>query len=287
MTGFGKCQAVLPDKKITLEIRSLNSKQLDLNMRLPGVYKEKEMQIRSLLATELHRGKIDFAIFIEAMGDFGNYSINQDLAKRYHRELENLAKEIDQKAESDYLSILSRMPDVLKNEIIEIGEDEWKRLFAEVNHAIKNLDDFRIEEGSSLDADFRKRTALILDYLSEIEKHEKERIKNVRERIRRHINEVSEEVNIDENRFEQEIIFYLEKLDITEEKTRLRKHCSYFIETMEEASPNGKKLNFISQEMGREINTLGAKASDANIQRFVVMMKDELEKIKEQVLNVL
>lgn len=287
MTGYGKCQALLPDKKITVEFKSLNSKQLDMSVRLPGVYKEKEMQMRNIAARKLHRGKIDFSIYLETMGDFSNYSINQELAQRYYSELKNVGGNIDRGAESDYLAVLMRMPDVLKTDIVEISEEEWTLLFREIEKAIQKLDEYRTEEGSSLEKDFHKRIALIREHLAEIEKHEANRIENVRERIRRHINEVQEEVNVDENRFEQEIIFYLEKLDITEEKTRLRKHCDYFLETMDDASPNGKKLNFISQEIGREINTLGAKASDAGIQRLVVQMKDELEKIKEQVLNVL
>ncbi len=287
MTGFGKSQTVLANKKITVEIKSLNSKQLDLNTRIPGVYREKEMLFRSMLAKGLSRGKIDFAIYIEAMGDASNYSINQELALRYFQELENIGDKISQQQSPDYLSMIMRMPDVLKSEIIEIDENEWSVLIAEVENALTIIDEYRIEEGSSLEADFTKRIALILEYLKQVEELEPQRIINLKERIRRHIADMNEDVRLDENRFEQEIIFYLEKLDITEEKTRLKKHCTYFLETMQDVETNGKKLNFISQEIGREINTLGSKASDAQIQRIVVQMKDELEKIKEQVLNVL
>ena len=287
MTGFGKTVLELPDKKITFEIKSLNSKQFDLNTRIPGAIKEKEMDIRSLVSSELERGKIDLSIFIEKTGESSNYSFNKDLAKTYYKELLSVAEEIDQKNFNAYLPLIVNLPDVMKPEINSIDPNEWTEIKKAILESINLLNEFRKQEGNSLEKIIKKQIHNILDLLDEVPQSEEKRINTIRERINKNLVGFANDKNIDQNRLEQEIIYYLEKIDVTEEKVRLKKHCEYFLETIEEERSVGKKLNFISQEIGREINTLGSKANDVDIQKIVVQMKDELEKIKEQLFNIL
>lgn len=287
MTGFGKAKCELTNKTINIELRSLNSKQLDIMSKIPAVYKEKEAEIRSYIAKNLERGKIDISMSIDTSGETSKLSLNRKLARQYYDELISLSKELNHNQNTDYLSILMRMPEVLSPEKDELNEDEWGIIKLSFNEAIAELDTFRIQEGTALEEDFLKRTALILNLLSQIEPYEKARIDVIRSRIEKDMKQFIDDTQFDKNRFEQELLYYIEKLDITEEKIRLKKHCDYFVETVNEDQSSGKKLSFISQEMGREINTLGSKANDVNIQKIVVRMKDELEKIKEQLSNVL
>ncbi len=285
MTGFGKCTTEYGNKKIVVEIKSLNSKQTDLNLKTPYLYREKEIEIRNLLSQKLERGKIDCLIYIENSSEISNITINKSLALKYYQELQLLANEIKEE-HNDILNILIKMPDVVKAEKEELDENEWQEIYKCLNTAITKADEFRSEEGKLLKQDFIKRNNLILQYLKEVEPFEKQRIDTIRQRINNDVCTFLNADKIDNNRFEQEIIYYIEKLDITEEKIRLKKHCNYFTETLEEGSA-GKKLGFIVQEMGREINTLGSKANDYDMQKIVVLMKDELEKIKEQLSNIL
>ena len=287
MTGFGKSIIELPGKKITIEIKTLNSKQIDISARIPSLYKEKELEIRSLISSQLERGKIDFNIYLENTGGSISYKINKPLARAYYEELKQLAAEINQQHYNSYLPVVIKMPEVLRPDIEELNEEEWKSIERSIVDALIMVDEYRIEEGKHLYNDFIKRVNLILENLNEVKHFEKERITYMRERLRKNVNEMIEDNQVDKNRFEQELIYYIEKIDITEEKVRLKNHCDYFVETLDEPYSSGKKLNFISQEMGREINTLGSKANDARIQKFVVQMKDELEKIKEQLFNIL
>ncbi len=287
MTGFGKTVLEFPDKKITFEIKSLNSKQFDLSTRIPGIIKEKEMEIRSIISSKLERGKIDLIIFMEKTGDSSNYSFNKDLAKTYYKELLSVAKEIEQEKFNAYLPLIMKLPDVMKPEIDTLDKNEWAKIKNALQESIDQLNNFRKQEGSSLEKVIKKQIHNIVELLEKVPLHEKQRINTIRERINKKIEEFINDKKVDQNRMEQEIIYYLEKIDITEEKIRLKKHCDYFLETLEEEISVGKKLNFISQEIGREINTLGSKANDVDIQKIVVQMKYELEKIKEQLYNIL
>ncbi len=288
MTGFGKSICEITNKKITIEIRTLNSKLLDINTKIPNIYKEKYLEIRLQLAKKLIRGKIDLSIFIENIGGTINYSLNKALAKEYHKELKDLCSELGEEEFSNFLTVLIQMPEVIQPKKEEIDENEWFQIKSTIEKAIRQVDEFRLQEGKILEKDFVKRISIIEKLLVEIETFEKDRIVNLKKSIWKNLSElIDEKDKIDKNRFEQEIIYYLEKVDITEEKVRLKKHCDYFIETLNEPTSKGKKLNFICQEIGREINTLGSKANDAQIQKIVVQMKDELEKIKEQILNIL
>jgi uncharacterized protein (TIGR00255 family) len=287
MTGFGKSQVDVPGKMITVEIRSLNSKQIDLNFRVPQLYREKEMVTRALIAQKMERGKVDMTISVESKNDMPVSSINKNIALVYLEQIKELAATIPESKDSDLLSILFRMPDVLKTEREEFSEDEWAIVQLAIDNALEEADRFRIAEGKILEQDFIQRINKILGYLSDIEPLESTRIDNIRAKFELRLGELNQEKSFDQNRLEQELIYYFEKLDITEEKTRLRKHCDFFIMTLEEKDSPGKKLGFISQEIGREINTLGSKANDAPIQMIVVQMKDELEKIKEQLANIL
>lgn len=283
MTGFGKATINSKGKKITVEIRSLNSKQLDLNLRIPGIFREKENEIRELVSKGCERGKIDFSIFIEN-GKVNDVSIiNNKLAKAYYSELKNLANELKADKE-DLLEIVLKMPEVMKPERVELETSEWKIVKQCIEKSLIEINRFRKDEGKELQKELEKRINLIVKNLESISFLDEKRIPFLREKIRNSVTELKEK--IDENRFEQELIFYIEKLDITEEKVRLKTHCDYFNKTMKEEN-SGRKLNFISQEVGREINTIGSKANDAGIQKLVVQMKDELEKIKEQLNNVL
>ncbi len=285
MTGFGKSIAEYGNKRINVEIKSLNSKQTDINLKIPYLYREKEIEIRNILSQKLERGKIDCIIFLENNADASNITINKSLALKYYQELNSLATEINE-THNDILNILVKMPDVIKAEKEELDENEWNEILKALHDAIDKADKFRKQEGDLLKLDFIKRNNLILQLLSEVEPFEKNRIENIRQRINNDITTFLNSDKIDPNRFEQELIYYIEKIDFTEEKVRLKKHCNYFTETLNEGSA-GKKLGFVVQEMGREINTLGSKANDFDIQRIVVIMKDELEKIKEQLSNIL
>ena len=287
MTGYGKAEALLPDKKLTIEIRSLNSKQLDTNTRLPSLYKEKELEIRQVIASSLERGKVECSFFYELSAESSSGTINEMVVKSYYEQLKRISDDLGLKASPELLSIAMRMPDAIRNDRTELDEEEWKEVKESLQQALRQVNGFRLQEGESLDKDLRERLSTIMARLGDIEKLEGDRIIRIRERIGNNLSDFVPKDGIDENRFEQELIFYMEKLDISEEKVRLANHCSYFLETIKSDGPVGKKLGFISQEMGREINTLGSKANHVEIQRHVVEMKDELERIKEQTLNVL
>ena len=287
MTGFGKAIAETPKKKITIEIRSLNSRQFDLNTKIPWLYKEKEPEIRNIISQKLDRGKIDLSIYFDILEDDDIPLINKSIVKNYYNQLKEIADELDLNIDDQILPTIIRLPDALKTEKPELSDKEWEIVNRHINISIDALDLYRIEEGKSIDTDLKERIEGILRSLAEIETFEPGRIQKVREKLISILQENSGTENIDKNRFEQELIFYLEKFDINEEKVRLKSHCEYFIETVESDAPNGKILSFIAQEIGREINTIGSKANDASIQKLVVMMKDELEKIKEQTNNIL
>ncbi|MDR6968994.1 uncharacterized protein (TIGR00255 family) [Flavobacterium arsenatis] len=282
MTGFGKATLQLPTKKITVEIKSLNSKGLDLNVRMPSVYREMELGLRNQLSTVLERGKIDFSIFMENTAEQTSTKVNVPIVKAYISQLREVYAEAD---ETELMKMAVRMPDALKTERDEIDENDWAQIQVVIEEGIKNIQAFRISEGVALEKEFLHRIANIMTMMNETVALDGERIQTVKTRLRTAIDELK--VNLDDNRFEQELIFYLEKYDITEEKVRLENHLNYFIETLAGNEANGRKLGFITQEMGREINTMGSKSNHAQMQKLVVQMKDELEKIKEQVLNVL
>ncbi len=284
MTGFGKAQINIPGKSINIEIKSLNSKQQDLSVRMPGVYKSKEMQLRNRIIKSLSRGKIEFSMYVESTGDSLNSKVNLKLVNAYFEQLKP-ALDTD-KITPEVLSTIMRFPDVMHSEKEEISEEEWSQIIEGVDEALVNINQFRSDEGASLEKDMLDRVTSIEQGLEDVIKCDVIRIQNIKDRLQNSISEIKDNL-VDKNRFEQELIYYLEKLDINEEKVRLKQHCAYFRETIINESSMGKKLGFISQEMGREINTTGSKANDADIQKTVVMMKDDLEKIKEQVLNVL
>ena len=287
MTGFGKAESVNDKRKIIVEIRTLNSKQADLIIKAPNIYKDREPEIRNELINQLQRGKIDLYITVEEMFDDAKTQFNETAIKNYYRQLVHISTQNEIPLPTDILNSIIRMPDVLKPEPHEADEHEWQMLLEEIHHALKKVNDFREQEGVALMEDISGRIRLIESYLIEIEKIEPQRMEMIRNRLRQNLIEYVGENTIDQNRFEQELIYYLEKIDINEEKVRLRNHCSYFVQTMSEGDGVGKKLGFIAQEMGREINTIGSKANNADIQQIVIQMKDELEKIKEQILNVL
>lgn len=287
MTGFGKAVCELPSKKITIDIKSVNSKQLDFNIKLPYIYREKEIEIRNIISGRLERGKVDVYVNTENTSGVTSYTINRAIAQKYYEELKGLSTDIGNPDFTDYLPILVKLPEVIKSESSELDDNEADQVIATFISAIEQLDEFRKHEGEVLENDFIKRIDIISKLNESVEPLEKKRIERVRERLKRSLNEVIEENKFDKNRLEQELIYYIEKIDFTEERVRLKKHCHYFIDTLKDKDSNGKKLGFIVQEIGREINTLGSKANDVEIQKIVVQMKDELEKIKEQLMNVL
>ena len=282
MTGFGKSSLQLATKKITVEVKSLNSKGLDLNVRIPSVYREMELGLRNEVATRLERGKIDLSVYIELTGEQTSTKINVPIVQAYMQQMKAVLPQAD---ETELMKMAVRMPDALKTERDEIDENDWIEIQHVIQEALANIAQFRVDEGASLQKEFVLRIGNIRSYMQEALLLDPERVQAIKDRVQTAITEL--QVQVDENRFEQELIYYLEKLDITEEKVRLTNHLDYFIETLNGAEANGRKLGFITQEMGREINTMGSKANHATMQKLVVQMKDELEKIKEQVLNVL
>ena len=282
MTGFGKATLQLPTKKITVEVKSLNSKGLDLNVRMPSLYREMELGLRNQIALQLERGKVDFSIFIESTAEQTSTKVNVPIVKGYMEQLRAVYAEAD---EVELMKMAIRMPDTMKTEREEIDENDWAQIETAITEALQNILTFRRDEGQSLEKEFQLRIANIRQYMNEALALDHERVKTIKDRLHNAITELK--VAVDENRFEQELIYYLEKLDITEEKVRLTNHLDYFLETIKGTEANGRKLGFITQEMGREINTMGSKSNHAQMQKLVVQMKDELEKIKEQVLNVL
>ena len=287
MTGFGKGEAVCGDKRFRVELRSLNSKQLDLSIKLPSKYRAAEAEVRQIVTRELQRGKVDCFVSFEMAQVETSSHINRESFKAYVDELRSVAEASGLKFADDaaLMQAVLRMPDVITSEEVEVSEDEISAIIEATNIAAKQLDDFRKQEGAILIADLLKRIDLIEQYRHEVEPFEVSRVEVIKSRIREHIEKMN--IEVDNNRLEQEMIFYIEKLDITEEKVRLDNHCRYFREVAAEEEAPGRKLGFIAQELGREINTMGSKSNEANMQRLVVKMKDELEKIKEQVLNIL
>lgn len=281
MTGYGKSVLQFPTKKISLEIKSLNSKNLDLNARMPSVYREKELHIRKLIASHLVRGKVDFSLYLEITGEETTSKVNKPVVKKYMEQL----KDITDGDKTELLKMAVRFPDALSTERDDIDADEWKLIEDGINATLEKIKDYRLQEGKALESDFNDRIKNIDKLLEQVIAIDPERIENVRERLRKGIADIKEKV--DENRFEQELVYYIEKFDITEEKVRLHNHLEYFTKSLNSDDSNGKKLGFIGQEIGREINTIGSKANYAPMQKLVVQMKDELEKIKEQLLNVL
>ncbi|WP_108245455.1 YicC/YloC family endoribonuclease [Muricauda brasiliensis] len=281
MTGFGKHIVQLPSKKITIELKSLNSKSLDINARLPQFYREKELELRKMIAGALVRGKVDFNLYVEITGEETTAEVNQGVVRNYMDQLANIVKGDDIKL----LEMALRMPDTLKTDKDDIDEEEYKSIIEAMNEALSKIVEFRNEEGKVLEEDFVARLNNLNDLLEKVNTMDPERLGTVRERLEKAVADLK--VELDANRFEQELIYYLEKYDITEEKVRLANHLKYFESTLNSDDSNGKKLGFISQEIGREINTIGSKANYAPMQQLVVQMKDELEKIKEQMLNVL
>lgn len=287
MTGYGKAVCEMPGKKITVEIRSVNGKQFDMKTRIPSFYSEKELEIRNLLSEKLERGTIDFSMYADVSEEHAGQTLNKKLILSYYNELKSVHGQMPGAPQPDYLSAILRFPDVLKSTREELTEPEWKLVLACIGEAVNGFCETRRNEGKKLQSDIVARGAQVSNLLGSILRLEENRKENIRARIKKSMSDIAENTRIDENRFEQEIIYYLERIDFTEEKVRLASHLKYFEETMKGEGPLGKKLGFILQEMLRETNTLGAKANDAEIQKIIVQMKDELEKIREQLMNVL
>jgi len=285
MTGYGKAELNLTNANFTIEVRSLNSKQIDANVKMSSIYRDKEIGLRKLLSEKLQRGKIELSIWRESSESNAKYSLNTELIKEYFSQIEGVASELNLNSK-DIMSSLLKMPEVLLKGEEKVNDNEWDEIAKGIDIAIENILQFRMEEGKKLEEDITTRITTLSRLLTEILPFGKGRIEKVKKSLADKLAEIDTK-NIDENRFEQELIYYLEKQDITEEQVRLDAHLSYFLETMKTDSPNGKKLGFIGQEIGREINTIGSKSSDAEMQKIVVQMKDELEKIKEQLLNIL
>lgn len=281
MTGYGKTELQLPTKKVTIEIKSLNSKNLDLNVRTPSYYKEKELDVRKKIASVLVRGKVDFSVYVESIGQNLSSEINASALKSYMKQL----KEVSDAPDVELLKMAIGLPETMQTSREKLDENEWKSISNGIDETLEKIKIYRSDEGAVLKEDFKIRLAIIGDRLNDVIEIDPQRIEHVRERLRKSVVEL--EAKVDENRFEQELMFYLEKLDITEEKVRLKNHLAYFLQELNSDTSNGKKLGFITQEIGREINTIGSKANFAEMQKLVVQMKDELEKIKEQNLNVL
>ena len=287
MTGYGKAEFETGNKKITIELKSLNSKQLDINTRIPALYREKDIVIRKESSETLVRGKFDFSLYIESLGTESNAAINENIVTEYYKQLSSIQQKLNIPVTEEIMQSIMRLPDTVKTIYEELDEEEWQMIFNNFLKVTEAVNQFRIQEGIALEEDVRTNIAEIEQLLKQVTPYEKQRIENIRNRISDSLKEFDLNGNMDKNRFEQELIYYLEKLDINEEKVRLENHCSYFMKTLESKDAVGKKLGFIAQEIGREINTLGSKANESNIQHIVVQMKDSLERIKEQLLNVL
>jgi len=286
MTGFGKASSNAGGNMITVEIKSLNSKFLELNLRLPLVYKDKDLELRNELSKSIERGKVDFTISIEPAVGTRKSMVNKEVIESYYNDLVLLKKSLNLSS-ADYLNIIMRLPNVLLSEKTDTDPGEWKIVETLIKKALKEFNDFRLKEGKTLQKDFDERISSIKNRLKEIEKYEPGRMKAIRNKLSKGLEDLDESVTVDHNRFEQELVYYLEKIDITEEKVRLKSHLSFFQETIKQPESNGKKIGFILQEIGREINTIGSKANDAALQRIVVEMKDDLEKMKEQSANII
>ncbi len=287
MTGYGKAECELKDRKVLIEIKSLNGKNLDIYTKIPGIYREKELRIRNIVSKRLLRGKIEFVLYYEIAEDKKATTINSGVVKSYFKQLKSIANDLDINASEELLQSVMRLPDTLITDRDEIDDEEWNIVTKTILNALDQLDEFRIQEGKYLNKDIEQRIKIIEENKDNITPFESDRTEKIREKLKESLSKFTDENDIDKNRFEQELIYYLEKFDITEEKVRLTNHCNYFIEMLNEPESNGKKLGFITQEIGREINTIGSKANDSDIQKLVVLMKDELEKIKEQMLNIL
>jgi uncharacterized protein (TIGR00255 family) len=287
MTGFGKAEFEVNNKKITLELKSLNSKQIDISVRIPSVYREKEIEIRREMAEKLVRGKIDLSIYVENHGSESNSKINESILISYYKHLKRIAESLGVTNDEGMLHSLLRLPDVVKTEYETFDEQEWLVIFGHLQKAIDEIEGFRISEGNALEADIISNTGKIRELLQQVTPYEHQRMEIIKNRLTESLGKLNLAGGADENRFEQELVYYLDKMDMNEEKVRLENHCVFFLETISGEENNGKKLAFIAQEMGREINTLGSKAYESNIQRLVVQMKDYLERIKEQLLNVI
>ncbi|MDR2775052.1 MAG: YicC family protein [Tannerella sp.] len=286
MTGFGKVTTELPTKKVTIEIKALNSKQMDIFTRIPPIYREKEMEIRSILSKKLERGKVEFSITTENISKDIATKINASVVECYKKQIEEIAETLSINQPEDWFLTILRLPDVIKTEMVGADEEEWLIVCDAINHAINKLCEFRTQEGEMLFGLFVRKIENIAELLKQIEPYENDRVEKIKNRISENLQKVPE-IQFDANRLEQELIYYMEKLDINEEKNRLDNHLRYFMETLHNGRGQGKKLGFIAQEIGREINTLGSKSNQAEMQKIVVLMKDELEQIKEQILNVL
>jgi uncharacterized protein (TIGR00255 family) len=287
MTGYGRSTRSFGDKTVTIEVRALNSKMTDIRFKMPSNYKEKEIELRRILTEKAERGKIDMSIYVRSMTGEDEYVLNHDLFRRYSKELTQLKAELGIE-HGDILQAILRLPNVLGSDEDSVQEDQWQATLEAINEALADFNSFRLTEGGAMEKDLRMRVEIIARLLTEVEPHETERIVKLRQRMKHNLEEFMGKENVDKNRFEQEVLFYLEKIDVTEEKVRLGQHCKYFVDTMNDtrSSSKGKTLNFITQEIGREINTLGSKAYSANIQHLVVQMKDELEKMKELIANL-
>lgn len=287
MTGFGKSTGEYNGKKIVVEVKSLNSKQLDISTRLAGIYREKDIEIRNELSQKLERGKIDLALYIDNSGKENQTQINQAVIESYYQQIKSISTNTGIELPANWFEILLRLPDVMKTEVAELDEAEWNEVRNILADAIDQLKGFREQEGRSLDAVFRKNISQISRLLEDIAPFENERVDKIKAKLEENLQNIADKFDYDKNRLEQELIFYIEKLDVNEEKVRLKSHLNYFIETMEKEHAPGKKLGFIAQEIGREINTLGSKSNHCDMQKIVVLMKDNLEQIKEQILNIL
>ena len=287
MTGFGKATCEYGNKKIVVEIKSLNSKQLDVSTRISGLYREKDIEIRNELSQKLERGKIDLSLYVDNSGKESVTQINQSVLVAYYEQIRTLSVNLGIEVPSNWFEVLLRLPDTMKTETVEMDDNEWVEIKKAIVLAIEQLTEFRIQEGKSLEGVFNTKIAHIGQLLEETAPYEMERVEKIKARLEENLQALSDKIDYDKNRLEQELIFYIEKLDVNEEKVRLRNHLDYFIETMQHEKSPGKKLGFIAQEIGREINTLGSKSNQSEMQKIVVLMKDDLEQIKEQVLNVL
>jgi len=287
MTGFGKATCEYGNKKIVVEIKSLNSKQLDVSTRISGLYREKDIEIRNELSQKLERGKIDFSLYVDNSSKESVNQINQTVVGAYYEQIKNLSDKLGIDVPSNWFEVLLRLPDTMKTETVELDENEWVEIKKTIGVAIDQFNEFRLQEGKSLELVFENKISHISQLLVDIEPFETERVEKIKARLEENLQALSDKIDYDKNRLEQELIYYIEKLDVNEEKVRLRNHLEYFIETMKKENAPGKKLGFIAQEIGREINTLGSKSNNSEMQKIVVLMKDDLEQIKEQVLNVL